>query len=82
MTGWWMLDESQCLCAVLKVKVTTTASIGIPVILRAPGPYIHCTTLPSPCTDGTVLHHVLSVHAHQASRWSIRIELLWVISYT
>jgi len=65
------MSPSDCLGAVLNVKVATTASIGIPVILWAPRPYIHCTTLPSPFTECTVLHHVLSVHAHQASRWSI-----------
>ena len=32
MTGWWMLDESQCLDAVLKVEVATSAKNGIPVI--------------------------------------------------
>jgi hypothetical protein len=67
MTGWWMLVASQCLGAVVKVKVATTASTGIPVILCAPRPCVHCTTLPSLRTDCAVLRHVLSVHAHHAS---------------
>ena len=33
MIGWWMLDESPCLGAVLKIKVTPPARNGIPVIL-------------------------------------------------
>ena len=77
--GCWM-SPSVCLSAVLNIKVATAVGNGIPVILWAPRPYIHCTTLPRPCTDCTILHHVLSVHAHQASRWSLLVELLWVIS--
>jgi len=65
------MSPSVCLGAVLKIKVATPARNVIPVILWAPTPYIHCTTLPSPCTDCTVLHHDLSVHAHQASHWSV-----------
>ena len=73
MTVCWMVDESQCLCGCsTKKKVATPARNGIPVILWAPRPYIHCTTP----------HHVLSVHTYQASRWSLPFELLWVISYT
>jgi len=76
------MSPNVCLDAVLKIKVTTPARNGIRVILWAPGPYIHCTTLPRPYTECTILHCVLSVHTHQASCWSLIIELLWVISYT
>ena len=76
------MSPSACLGAVLKIKVTTPARNGIPVILWAPRPYIHCNTLPRAYTDCTILHRVLSVNTHQASHWSLLIEPLWVISYT
>jgi len=79
--GCWM-SLSVCLGAVLKVKVVTPARSGIPVILLAPRPSIHCTILPSLYSDCTILLHVLSVHTHQTRCWSQLTELLWVISYT
>ena len=81
MTGWWM-SPSVCLGAVLKMKGATPARNEIPVILCASRPYIHCTTLPRPCTDCTILHRVLLVPARQASHWSLLIEPQWIISYT
>jgi len=66
-----MLDEFQCLGAVLKIKVPTPAGNVIPVILWAPRPYIHCNTLPRLYADCTTVHDVLPIHTHQASRWSL-----------
>jgi len=65
------MNPNVCLGAVLKIKVTTPARNGIPVILWAHRPYIHCTKVPRPYTDCAIMRCVLSVHEHWASHWSL-----------
>jgi len=72
VTEWCMLYESQCLSG-CTIENNSALLLGMEyqsVILWAPTPFTHCTTLPRPYTDCAILH-VLSVHAHQASRWSL-----------
>ena len=78
MTGWWVLDDSQC----LSWYSTENKSLLLGMEYQTSYQQLGHIFIALPFTDCTIMHHVLSVHAHHASGWLQLIELLWVISYT